>query len=143
MVKLIIIKTTGSIKSSNIKLLTLDELYKKCGFSSNTNFSKRHTWKMENDYYTLYSKDNGKAGSENKLELPPPIDKELYFGKMIFLKHSNEEITLETIKDFDVNTFEKLYDFIFGGFDDINSSEEESDEEEIDQKNHILVNIIF
>ena len=135
MVKLIIIKKTGSIKSSNIKLSTLDDLYKKCGFSSNSNFSKRHTWEMENEYYSLYSKDNGKAGSENKFELPPPVDKELYFGKMVFLKHTNEEISLEKIKDFDLKTFEKLYNFTFGGFDDIESSEEESVEEEVDPKN--------
>ena len=87
MVKLIIIKKSGSVKSSNIKLTSLDGLYKKCGFSNETNFCKRHTWKMENMFYSLYSKDSGNAGNENKFDLPPPIDEDLFFGNMVLLKH--------------------------------------------------------
>ena len=35
---------------------------------------------LENDdkYVSLYAKDSGKANTENKYELPPPLDNELY-----------------------------------------------------------------
>merc|ERR1712166_1484393 len=122
------------VKSSNLKLVSLDEIYKKCGFSNENNFCKRHTWKMENMYYSLYSKNSGNAGNENKFDLPPPIDEELYFGNMVLLKHSDEEITLENIKDCNNEEFEKLYNHLFGGFEDIEDSEEE-EEEEVDPKN--------
>ena len=134
MVKLIIIKKSGSVKSTNIKLSSLELLYKKCGFSNVNNFCKRHTWKMENMFYSLYSKNNGNAGSENKFDLPPPIDEDLYFGNMILLKHENEEIQVENLKDCNKDEFEKLYNYLFGGFEDIEDSEEE-EEEVVDPEN--------
>ena len=31
---------------------------------------------------TVYARNNGRAGMENKYEMPPPIDNDLYFGKI-------------------------------------------------------------
>ena len=85
MIKVIFVKKNGTLKNSSIKLDNLNNLYKKCLFSSGNNFESRNIWSLDNDsFYTIYSKNKGKAGSENKYELPPPIDSELYFGKMIF-----------------------------------------------------------
>ena len=80
MVKMIFVKKSGKIKCSNVSINSLDNIYKKCGFTNNKNFSKRHTWKKGEMFYTLYAKINGKSGSENKFECPPPVDSELFFG---------------------------------------------------------------
>lgn len=134
MVKLIIVKKNGTVNSSNSKLTSIDDICKKCGFSTNKNFCKRHTWEMKENYYSLYAKDSGSAGSENKYDLPPPVDTQLYFGNMVLLKHTDKEISLETLVDCDKEDFNVLYSFLFGGFDDL-ESEEESEDEYIDPVN--------
>ena len=81
MVKLIIIEKGCNLKCSEIKKFKLDVLYKKCNFRKNDNFDKRHTWKMDDiNYVTIFSKNKGRANSENKYDLPPPVDKDLYYG---------------------------------------------------------------
>lgn len=70
----------------------------------------------------------GKAGTENKHELPPPHDESLQFGDML--------ATLEGGKDFTVDDWNVFYDSAYGGFEDADSEgeeeEEENDEEEVD-----------
>ena len=39
----------------------------------------------ENNYISIYCKDKGRANSENKYDLPPPLDSNLYFGNMAFI----------------------------------------------------------
>ena len=50
-------------------------------------FCKRHTWNTEDGYISLYCKDKGNAGTENKYELPRPLDEKLYFGKIVIVRH--------------------------------------------------------
>ena len=44
------------------------------------------------NYVTIFSKNKGRANSENKYDLPPPVDKDLYYGSMLLLKHETNEI---------------------------------------------------
>jgi hypothetical protein len=135
MVKVIFVKKNGTLKNSSIKLDNLNNLYKKCLFSSNNNFESRNIWSLDNNtFYTIYSKNKGKAGSENKYELPPPIDSRLYFGTMVILKHSKKIIDENCLQDLTLDEWENVYNALFGGFEDI-EDEEESDEEYIDPKN--------
>ena len=81
MVKIIIVSKGGSLKESSVKNFNEADLYKKGGFRKSADFSKRIKWKKSStENVSLYAKDNGRAGSENKYELPPPIDKELYLS---------------------------------------------------------------
>ena len=98
MVKVIFVKKNGSLKNSSIKLDNLDNLYKKCLFSSNNHFDNRNIWSHDNNvFYSIFSKNKGKAGNENKYELPPPIDNELYFGTMVILKHSKKMYDIDNL----------------------------------------------
>ena len=132
MVKLLFVKKSGIRKCSNVNIDSLNNLYKKCGFTNNKNFAKRHTWEKNGEYYSLYAKTNGKSGTENKFECPPPIDKELYFGTIVFLKHIQKEISLNTLLPLEEENFNNFYEYIFGGFVDLDETEEESEEEDID-----------
>ena len=133
MVKVVFIKKTGTLKNSSVKLNNVNELYKKCLFSSNKNFSKRHTWTINNNKYSIFAKSSGKGGNENKYELPPPIDSELYFGTMVAVKHSDQDF--ENMMDLTLKEWESVYEELFGGFEDIENDEEESQEEYVDPKN--------
>jgi len=135
MVKVIFVKKNGALKNSTINFDSVEQLYKKCLFSSNKNFSKRHTWLNNNIYYSIFCKDTGNSGSENKYDLPPPIDSDLFFGNMIILKHNDEEINNDSLQDLTLGEWENLYEKLFGGFEDLEESEEESEDEYIDPKN--------
>jgi hypothetical protein len=132
MVKIIIVDKGCNLKVTSIKNLQIDTLYKKCNLKKKDNFDKRTSWKMKDDIYvTLFSKDKGRANSENKYELPPPIDKELYYGSMVLVKHNDEEITNDNTLDLTLEEWSKLYEKLFGGFEDLNEEDSYSEEEEI------------
>ena len=73
-----------------------------------------------------HQKVKGKAGTENTTELPPPFDKELFFGTLALVNHDKEFGNL-TIEEWE-SAYEKLY----GGFetlvDTVENDEEEEDE---------------
>lgn len=128
MVKILIIKKNTDIKILNAKSLTKEIIYKKCGLTTNKNFKKRHTWKIGDIYYSVFAKDKGKAGGENKYELPPPIDEKLYFGSLAIIKH--DDIEMNSIKDLTEEVFNNVVEKLLGGYDDLNEDDTESEEEE-------------
>ena len=134
MKKVVIIEKGGSLKDANIKKFSIETLYKKCKFKNKENFEPRHTWKLNDTInVTLFAKNVGRANSENKYELPPPVDKDLFFGSLILCAHTDNNLTDENINNFNVESWQKLYENLMGGFDDLEEEEERSeDEEEID-----------
>ena len=71
---------------------------------------------------------DGKAGNENKTELPPPEDGTLYFGDLIFIKTKNNIIDDLTVEDYNY-----FYNKAFDGFESLGSSDsEESENDELD-----------
>jgi len=133
MVRVLIIDKTGNKKNTEIKKFKKKDLYKKCNLRKADDFKKRCTWKMKNSeyYVSIYAKDKGRANSENKYDLPPPIDTKLYFGSLLLIKHVDEELTDENSKDLILEDWEKLYKELFGGFEDLNEEDSYSEEEEI------------
>ena len=131
MVKVIIVDKGCTLKSSDVKDFNKDMLFKKCNFRKNDNFSKRSTWKMDDYFVSLYAKDKGRTNSENKYDLPPPVDKDLYYGTLLLVKHCYQELTNETVEDFKLEEWNKLYEKLFGGFEDLGEEDSYSEEEEI------------
>jgi transcription elongation factor S-II len=90
---------------------------------------------------TLFGYTTGKAGTENKHDLPPPLDAELYFSDILLIA-SKEADTWENPVSFSLEEYEKFYQKAFGGFDDVESDEEDDsddaeevlEEEEEDEK---------
>jgi transcription elongation factor S-II len=79
---------------------------------------------------TLFGYTTGKAGTENKHDLPPPLDAELYFSDILLIA-SKEADSWENPVSFSLEEYEKFYQKAFGGFDDIDSDEDDdSDDEE-------------
>ncbi len=73
---------------------------------------------------TIWGWREGKAGTENKHELPPPHDEILLFGDAVIATANGADITVEQWKVF--------YDLAFGGFEDTKSQGDEKEEEEED-----------
>ena len=130
MVKVVLVNKNASLTEKSVKNIVMEELYKKCNLKSTADFMKRHTWTVSNNYYSVYAKDTGRANSENKYDLPPPVDESLYFNTMLLIKHSKQQPTKDTIVDLTKEEWEKTYETLFGGFEDLNHSEEPSEDEE-------------
>ena len=85
------------------------------------------TYRYKKNTLTLLGFTKGKAGSENKHELPPPLDSSLYFGDIILIASvSPNNYTKPT--SFKAEEYEAFYTKSFGGFDDIDSDEDEEEE---------------
>ena len=128
MTTILIVSKLGGIKEMKVKDLDRNILHKKCNFKNNKNFSKQTTWKVkisdEKINIELWGKQNGRAGSENKYDFPPPVDNILLFGNCAIIRIDEEG----NIIDLKKNTWKKIYEKLFGGFDDINDEEYSDDE---------------
>lgn len=129
MASVVLIETNGTTKTLKTKEISNDSLYKKCGFRVSDDFLLRHTWrvKLGPELYivSLWGKKSGKANYENKYDLPPPIDKDLFFGTCALVRTSETGAIL----DLDKETWGKIYEKLFGGFEDIGDEDEYSEDE--------------
>lgn len=127
----IIVEKTGLLKSLAIKDYKEEELYKKCGFKKSDGFIKQHDWSIklngEKLYISVYGKTDGRANLENKYDFPPPIDNTLYFGSCLLLGKKSDK---KTLMDLTLENWEKIYEKLFGGFEDLNVTALEDEEEE-------------
>jgi hypothetical protein len=88
------------------------------------------SWPYEAAVVHLYGYKNGKAGTENKHELPPPHDALLLFGEAVVVA-----TTGGVPSRFNGDDYKKFYTAAMGGFEDLDESEEEdSDEEEEEEE---------
>jgi hypothetical protein len=130
----IIVEKTGQLKSFCIKDFKEEELYKKCGFKKADDFILQNEWKMKTDgkkyIIHVYGKTEGRANNENKYDFPPPIDTTLFFGNCVILaqvKNQNDESIYTNLS---LELWEKLYEKLFGGFEDLSATAAEDEEEE-------------
>ena len=124
----ILIDKTGELKE--VKINDMENLYKTCKLKKPDNFDLRHTWKVKikSDKYKikLYAKDDGRANNENKYDLPPPIDNDLFFGSMLVIGNNDDD----EIIDMSVELWEQVYEKLFGGFENLKDTAKEDEEEE-------------
>ena len=131
MVNIVIVEKSGSIVDKVVKKLKLDDLYKKCNFRKNDDFQKIHTFKVNSYYVHVYGKNKGKSNQVNKFEYPPPIDTKLFFGNMVLVKSNESELSDDNIIDYTATEWNKDYETLMGGFEDIGSTSE-TEEDELD-----------
>ena len=134
-----LVEKTGTIKSLTVKEYNEDELYKKCGFKKQDGFLKQTEWSLkflgEKYKVVLYGKTEGKAGMENKYDFPPPVDNKLFFGTCsLVLKKKNQNNSNYEFDDLTRELWDKLYEKLFGGFEDLatTAKEDENEEDELD-----------
>ena len=146
---IVIISKSGSLSECVVETkteTTIDELTillsKKCGFRNPDGFSCYHTWRYKNKsssspasaskyiYVDIWAKTDGRAGQENKYELPPPIDELLIFGNMALVARIDKENAMNLT----VELWNKIYEALFGGFEDLTSTahDDENESDELD-----------
>jgi len=126
---ILIVEKSGSIKELAIKTYSEAELYKKAGHKSNEGFVMHTSWSADinNKKYTvqLYGTITGKANQENKFEFPPPVDSVLFFGNCALVNIIDDVVTDITAKE-----WSQVYEFLYGGFEDIGDKDSETSEDD-------------
>lgn len=136
----LVVKKDGKILETDIQNTNMEHLAKVSGFTSKNQFKKHHTFHYGDYYYTIFGKTTGKAGSENKYELPPPIDNILFFNSIFILKSSKTTNTsyihIKNVKDLLLKEWKNVYETLFGGFEDLGETDTSSEDElkHIDKK---------
>lgn len=140
-ISVVIVEKNASLKLLTIKDYKEEDLYKKCSFKKSEGFIVQTIWntKLNGQKYAveLWAKSEGKAGTENKYEFPPPVDKTLFFGACILVGYLRDDSEEKTIFNLTVPLWTAIYEKLFGGFQDLTSKnlevEDEDDEEELDE----------
>tara|TARA_B100001093_G_scaffold509502_1_gene573644 strand:- start:9699 stop:10172 length:474 start_codon:yes stop_codon:yes gene_type:complete len=120
------IKSNGDVVEKNAKSLETSTLYKCCSYKSDKDFECIHSFAFDSEKYMVYGKKCGRANNENKYDLPPPVDTILLFGTLCVVKKCDDEFVSLTSKE-----WSKIYETLFGGFEDLDSEEERSVDSEV------------
>jgi hypothetical protein len=137
-ISVIIVDKSASLKSLTIKDYKEEELYKKCGFKKVDGFVKQTEWgvKIDGKKYVVavFAKTEGKANSENKYDFPPPVDTVLFFGSCALVCSVKKDDTAWELSSLSLELWEKMYEKLFGGFEDLAATcaEDEEEEDELD-----------
>lgn len=131
---IIIVEKVGTLKALSIKDFKVEELYKKCGFKKGEDFLKQVEWNAKYDgkkyFIEVYAKTDGRGNSENKYDFPPPIDSKLFFGSCAILAYLKQEDGSKLYTDLSLALWNKIYEKLFGGFEDLAATAAEDEEEE-------------
>jgi len=139
---IIIVEKNATLKVLSIKDFREEELFKKCGFKKADGFVKQNQWSINlhgvKYIIDVYAKTEGRANNENKYDFPPPIDTKLFFGNCAIVA-KKQDISVDSnfkYTNLSLELWEKMYEKLFGGFEDLALTAIE-DENEIDELENI------
>ena len=137
--KLVEIKQNNEMNELDIDISTgcIEELLTKESTSQGLNcISELYSWSANGSKIICYGWYDGEAGLENKHDLPPSgissfLEEDsstiLLFGSLFIVKKSKSNY-----KDIDVSDYSLFYSEYFGGFEDLDDSEDGSEGESDD-----------
>ena len=136
---IILVERPGTLKMLAIKDFKEEELFKKCGFKKADDFLKQTEWNTKYDgkkyFIQVFAKDEGRANSENKYDFPPPIDNKLFYGCCAIVAHIKNSDGSKSYTNLSLPMWEKIYEKLFGGFEDISKTVVEDDNESDELEN--------
>ena len=136
---IIIVDKGASLKTLTVKDYKVEELYKKCGFKKAEGFNLQVEWpvKLDGQRYLIqmYGKLDGKANMENKYDFPPPVDKNLYFGSCALVGMLRDDSNERSLINLSIELWNKIYEKLFGGFEDLVLTCANDDDEEDELEN--------
>lgn len=131
--QILLLTSTGDMKSGK---LTIKSETTGCQLSDIQTYLKKKkaptqigTYAWKSNTLFLFGYTDGKAGTENKHELPPPHDTQLVFGDIVVLLSKDKRSFAKPlpIKQDDYETF---YTQVFEGFESLDEEEAEVEVEE-------------
>lgn len=123
------IKVPNTLKVDRLDCNKISSIFKSRGRGS---IERECDYEWENNTFSIFAWTDGSAGNENKHELPPPIDNNLYFGDILVIKHNDGKLLNLTMDDYNM-----FYENAFGGFENLGSENSWSSEEELNSDDSI------
>ena len=141
-IPIVIVERNGDLRASQMNAYTPAELKKKCKCKPSSKFEMHAEWAYsgfecaaaaanDNDdrfIVELWACDDGNAGQENKYEFPPPVDTILFFGACALV--AKDMTSQHRIIPLTLEKWDKMYNFLFGGFDTLVNCDDDDDNEE-------------
>lgn len=131
MTTVLLIEKNSDIVETKIKNFAYDTLYKKCRLRKPDGFKRHALWnvKVDGQFVNIacFGKDKGKSGNENKYDMPPPVDATLFFGPLLLVRLEDDNDTPISLS---IDVWNKVYEKLFGGFEDLCATAEADAEEE-------------
>jgi hypothetical protein len=132
-IPVVIVERNGDLRASHIDTYTPMELSKKCKHKTSAGFAVRAEWAYSGTddaadrfIVELWARDDGNAGQENKYEFPPPVDTILFFGACALV--ARDMTTHHRVIPLTLEKWDKMYDFLFGGFDTLANCDDDDNE---------------
>jgi transcription elongation factor S-II len=136
---ILVLTQKAEVKQSKLvcETVTLKEVQKY--FKKKSEPEVLGTYRYKTQTLFLFGYTTGKAGTENKHELPPPHDGTLVFGDIIILVTKDENSFSNPI-NFKVTDYEQFYSKMFGGFEDLDEEDDEDEDEnnDFEEENDIV-----
>ena len=134
-IKIVIVNKYGRLKEyiTDYKLL-----------EKKTNTTLQHTFGFnEHNHFlnlkiSIYGNKIGKPGQENKYEFPPPIDNILFFGNCFLVKNICSATNELTPTDLSIKEWKEIYDYLYGGFEDLDDDDNDDDDDDDDDDDELL-----
>jgi len=123
----LLLTVMGEVKQTKIPATVSLADIQKC-LKKKTPAEHLGSYKYKTKYLHLFGYQVGKAGTENKHELPPPHDSLLVFGDILLFATLSEDDLSHTVP-FKTEDYEAFYTYAYGGFDSTEEDEEEEEEE--------------
>jgi hypothetical protein len=108
MTSIIVIEKNGTPKNKMVRSLSREVIYKKCGFKTPHDFKRIHSWltnRYNIDTIELWASTFCKQGQENTFQLPPLLNKNVYYGNMALIAFNEKDEMI----DFKLETWNILY----------------------------------
>ena len=115
------IKLPSDLDIDRLDINSIKDVFKSTGLGV---LERQCDWELDdNVIISLYAWSDGNAGTENKHEMPPPVDNDLFFGDMLILKSVDS-----VIKSFSKKEYTAFYEEAFGGFENLGDEDSEEDD---------------
>jgi len=106
---------SSELNVDNLDYSKITTLYKKRGTGK---IERYCSWEIDNYIISIFGWKNGNAGLENKTELPPPEDNDIFFGDILVIK---SELNSGKVLDLTISDYKQFYDEAYGGFESLGS----------------------
>ncbi len=124
----LVLTAKGEVKQARVagngNGLTLADIQKYLKKKTDPEYIGNYPYKSK--YLHLFGYQKGKAGTENKHELPPPHDNFLVFGDILLIASASADDYKYPVA-FKTEEYETFYTNAYGGFEDIDESESEEE----------------
>ena len=131
----LLLTAKGEVKQAKLTanglILTTEDIQKALKKKTEPEYLGAYPYKSK--HLHLFGYQKGKAGTENKHELPPPHDSMLLFGDVLVVVTTSSNSYTQPIP-FKPEDYEAFYTSAFGGFEDIDEEELEDSDQELEEE---------